>query len=68
MGDTGWAELKNNLTKSTNKIRAFYLAVAPNLFGTICEKIAANGLITSDTRLVVEKPLGHDGGVGAANQ
>ncbi|MEM8656713.1 MAG: glucose-6-phosphate dehydrogenase, partial [Pseudomonadota bacterium] len=41
-------------------IRAFYLSVGPGLFGTIASKLSATGLATKDSRIVVEKPLGHD--------
>ena len=37
-----------------------YVATAPNLFTTVCEQIAAAGLNTPKTRVVLEKPLGHD--------
>ncbi len=37
-----------------------YLATAPALFTTICEQVAAVGLNTPHTRVVLEKPLGHD--------
>lgn len=37
-----------------------YLATAPNLFATIAEQLAAAGLNTPNTRVVLEKPLGHD--------
>ncbi|PKO45486.1 MAG: glucose-6-phosphate dehydrogenase [Betaproteobacteria bacterium HGW-Betaproteobacteria-3] len=37
-----------------------YLATAPALFTTVCEQIAAVGLNQPRTRLVLEKPLGHD--------
>jgi glucose-6-phosphate 1-dehydrogenase len=37
-----------------------YLATAPALFTTICEQVAAVGLNASHTRVVLEKPLGHD--------
>lgn len=37
-----------------------YLATAPALFTTICEQLAASGLNTPKTRIVLEKPLGHD--------
>jgi glucose-6-phosphate 1-dehydrogenase len=36
-----------------------YLAVPPSLFGTVADGIAAAGLATR-SRLVVEKPFGHD--------
>lgn len=37
-----------------------YLATAPALFTTACEQLAAAGLTGPKTRLVLEKPLGHD--------
>jgi glucose-6-phosphate 1-dehydrogenase len=37
-----------------------YVATAPALFTTVCEQIAAVGLNTPNTRVVLEKPLGHD--------
>jgi glucose-6-phosphate 1-dehydrogenase len=42
--------------------RVFYLAIAPNLFGVVCDHLRQAGL--TDTpgwkRLVIEKPFGHD--------
>ncbi|MGF6758662.1 glucose-6-phosphate dehydrogenase [Paraburkholderia sp. GAS334] len=40
--------------------RVFYLATAPNLFTTICDNLAAVGLVDEHSRVVLEKPLGHD--------
>ena len=40
--------------------RVFYLATAPQLFATICENLAASGLVDAQARVVLEKPLGHD--------
>jgi glucose-6-phosphate 1-dehydrogenase len=37
-----------------------YVATAPGLFTTVCEQIAAAGLNGPKTRVVLEKPLGHD--------
>ncbi len=37
-----------------------YVATAPSLFTTVCEQLAASGLNTPQTRVVLEKPLGHD--------
>jgi len=41
-------------------IRVFYLACAPRLFGPICAGAAANGLVDATSRVVLEKPIGHD--------
>lgn len=40
--------------------RVFYLATSPSLFMRICECLNEAGLITTDSRVVLEKPLGHD--------
>jgi glucose-6-phosphate 1-dehydrogenase len=40
--------------------RAFYLATAPTLFTSICDNLAASGLVDGASRVVLEKPLGHD--------
>jgi glucose-6-phosphate 1-dehydrogenase len=40
--------------------RVFYLATAPSLFTTICDKLAATGLVDANARVVLEKPLGRD--------
>ncbi|MEM8871178.1 MAG: glucose-6-phosphate dehydrogenase, partial [Pseudomonadota bacterium] len=58
MGEQGWSELADKLRKDT--IRAFYLSVGPGLFGTIASKLKQTGLATKESRIVVEKPLGHD--------
>ncbi len=57
----GFDELKKILNERPDVIRAFYLAVGPDLFGTICEKIGKAGLVTDHTRVVIEKPIGKDG-------
>ncbi|OLP58143.1 glucose-6-phosphate dehydrogenase [Xaviernesmea oryzae] len=59
--DNGWDKLKQLLDDGgKDKIRAFYLAVAPAIFGAISEKIRDHKLITKQTRIVVEKPIGKD--------
>lgn len=58
--DRGWPELKALLGDGADQVRAFYLAVGPGLFGDISERIRANGLVTEQTRIVVEKPIGRD--------
>jgi glucose-6-phosphate 1-dehydrogenase len=55
----GFAKLKKVLGNS-DAIRAFYLAVAPSLFGEISHRLQENGLITPNSRIVVEKPIGRD--------
>ncbi|EXL03199.1 glucose-6-phosphate dehydrogenase [Aquamicrobium defluvii] len=55
----GFEELKAAIGDST-RIRAFYLAVAPSLFGDISRNLKAYDLITPASRIVLEKPLGRD--------
>jgi glucose-6-phosphate 1-dehydrogenase len=38
----------------------FFLATSPHLFPVICEQLGAAGLNDVRTRVVLEKPLGHD--------
>ena len=42
--------------------RIFYLAMAPEFFGTIAEKLKQEGVTNTNgyTRLVIEKPFGHN--------
>jgi len=56
----GWADLAKILEPGVNRVRAFYLAVAPELFGPISEKLGSHGLVTDNTRVIIEKPIGHD--------
>lgn len=58
--DQGWPELKKLINNNPADIRAFYLAVSPSLFGDIAKQIKSNDLITDQTRIVVEKPIGRD--------
>ncbi|MBC7280374.1 glucose-6-phosphate dehydrogenase [Hoeflea sp.] len=58
--DRGWPELKALLDEGQDRVRAFYLAVGPALFGDISERIRSTGLVTGQTRIVVEKPIGRD--------
>ncbi len=58
--EDGWAALKDAIGKKPEKICAFYLAVSPTLFGDIASRLKSHGLITRDTRIIVEKPIGRD--------
>jgi glucose-6-phosphate 1-dehydrogenase len=59
-GDSGWDKLADILRQDEEKVRAFYLAVGPNLIDAICSRIGRHGLVTHLTRVVIEKPVGHD--------
>ena len=54
----GWDALGARL--EPDRVRVFYLAVAPGLYGPICRNIGAHGLATPASRVVLEKPIGHD--------
>jgi glucose-6-phosphate 1-dehydrogenase len=60
MGDAGWDVLADRLGPHGLRVRAFYLSVAPSLFGPIAARLASAGLTSPDCRIVVEKPLGRD--------
>jgi glucose-6-phosphate 1-dehydrogenase len=59
MSGDGFAKLKKAIGDS-DCIRAYYLAVAPALFGEISHKLKEHGLVTQNSRIVVEKPIGRD--------
>ena len=55
----GFDTLKKHVGE-TDSIRAFYLAVAPALFGDISKHLKEVGLVTPTSRIVMEKPIGRD--------
>ncbi|MEE3622574.1 glucose-6-phosphate dehydrogenase [Nitrospirillum sp. BR 11752] len=57
----GWEPLQKLLKGHEGKARVCYLATAPSLFGAICRNLQAAGLVTDTCRVVLEKPIGHDG-------
>ena len=59
VAETDWSALSKALG-DTAQIRVFYLACAPRLFGPISARAAANGLVNDASRVVLEKPIGHD--------
>lgn len=55
-----WSALVELLEGKESRIRVAYLATAPGLFGAIAEGLRQNKLITDNSRIVLEKPLGRD--------
>jgi glucose-6-phosphate 1-dehydrogenase len=55
-----YAALAAKLQQRPADVVVMYMATAPSLFTTVCEQIAAAGLNGPQTRVVLEKPLGHD--------
>ncbi len=55
-----WGGLVNLLEGHEDHVRVAYLATAPSLFGAIATGLKSNGLITANSRIVLEKPVGRD--------
>ncbi|WP_238365260.1 glucose-6-phosphate dehydrogenase [Mesobacterium pallidum] len=63
-GTDGWAELGSKVRDGV--IHAFYFSVAPSLFGDIAQRLKEHGIAGDASRIVVEKPFGHDLGTAKA--
>jgi len=58
---SGWEQICGLFANSPpGRIRVFYLATSPNLYGAVCGNLSAHGLVTEKSRVVLEKPIGHD--------
>jgi len=55
-----YGALVEALRKDEALTRVYYLATPPHLFAQICDNLAASGLATPNSRVVLEKPLGRD--------
>ena len=53
-----WSGLQSTL--DPERVRVFYLATSPNLYGPICRNLKSADLVTERARVVLEKPIGHD--------
>ena len=58
--DADFAALSGFMKDREAHCRAFFLSTAPDLFAPICEGLARHALVTPHSRVVLEKPLGHD--------
>jgi len=56
----GAAEIEAACLATAAVPRVFYLAISPSLFADACQTFMRTGLKTDQTRLVIEKPMGHD--------
>jgi glucose-6-phosphate 1-dehydrogenase len=56
--DANWGQFKDLL--DPDRVRVFYLATSPDLYGPTCDALASNGMVTEHSRVVLEKPIGHD--------
>ncbi|GLK86375.1 glucose-6-phosphate dehydrogenase [Ancylobacter defluvii] len=55
--EEGWSDLADRMKAAGERIKVYYLATAPELFGPICEKLGKYGL-ADEARVVIEKPIG----------
>ncbi len=55
-----WQDLAKALEGHEDRIRVFYLATVPKLFGPIAQGLKQNDLVSAEARIVLEKPLGTD--------
>ncbi|MEO1700948.1 MAG: glucose-6-phosphate dehydrogenase [Pseudomonadota bacterium] len=58
--DKGWPDLAGAVSGKDERRRACYLAVGPSLFGDIATRLRDHHIITDETRIIVEKPIGRD--------
>jgi glucose-6-phosphate 1-dehydrogenase len=52
--------LSDLLESNQQRCRVYYLSTGPQLFAPICQNLEENGLVSEQSRLAVEKPLGRD--------
>lgn len=55
-----YGALAEALRKDDELTRVYYLATPPSLFAQICANLQAAGLVSPNSRVVLEKPLGRD--------
>jgi glucose-6-phosphate 1-dehydrogenase len=56
--DADWDALRELL--DPERVRVFYLATSPDLYGPVCHNLGQADLVTPLSRVVLEKPIGHD--------
>ncbi|GAB6139665.1 glucose-6-phosphate dehydrogenase [Methylosoma difficile] len=50
----------NSVIDPETRVMVNYFAVSPFLFKSICQGLAASGALNDESRMVMEKPIGHD--------
>jgi glucose-6-phosphate 1-dehydrogenase len=55
-----WSALAKKLAEAPNRVRLFYLATPPSIYGAISAGLQHAGLVTEGSRVVLEKPIGYD--------
>src|SRR5579871_1870857 len=49
-----------SLSRMVGEKNVYYLSLSPQHYGAACANIESSGLATSQSRIVIEKPIGHD--------
>lgn len=55
-----YKKLSVMLNEDNERVRVFYISTAPSLFSRICQGVHEAQLITAQSRVALEKPLGRD--------
>ena len=58
--DEGWDDFAQLMGEHPDHVRVFYLSTSPDLFVDICQRLGHYGLNKGESRVVLEKPIGHD--------
>jgi glucose-6-phosphate 1-dehydrogenase len=58
--EDGWEQVNAVFAGAPDRVRVFYLATSPDLYGAVCNNLKRHGLVTQKSRVVLEKPIGHD--------
>ncbi len=53
-------QILNTVIDGKSRVMVNYFAVAPFLFTNICQGLAQCGVLNEESRMVMEKPIGHD--------
>ncbi len=61
-GDCTTVDIYNDFAKALKHADElmFYLSTSPSLYGAIAKNLSASGLANNTSRVIVEKPIGHD--------
>ncbi|MFI3189365.1 glucose-6-phosphate dehydrogenase [Crenothrix sp. D3] len=53
-------EQLHTVLDTTTRVTVNYFAVSPFLFSKICQGLSQSGILNEESRMVMEKPIGHD--------
>ena len=60
LGDDGWDIFAERIRSNNGRMRVYYLATSPALYGRTADKLETCGLVEPSSRIVLEKPVGAD--------